>query len=489
MTKFTFVLNVVSVSSSRSAGLPFHSNYTHDPISSFSKPPAPVLPAPQRSLMSQPSIGYLTKCLVTNLDIHDDDGLLFSFRTIGAEVCSQYCLALTRCEIVSFHFLTGMCLLFSDHATFTRDLGTEVAQSVAMFKSCVEEERSGVDILTTGASILLAVSLSHTGTGFYIQQRSVRNQDPMCLAIGEEITASLSSSDGENESGNEVEENTNFSEDLDIEVITYTDTTKNPLGDQLIWVSCAKGTRWSLHEVDNSEIRNLESLNVSLLYRIQPTNSPEKCVDAIVNESNFSQAILRKCIKSLKSQLMYLEPSSLSMSNDSYSIFSAPEKNLQLRRHGRGHPNILHTGSFRTSKLESLFAVKFVDPAKLQTRSCSLLQLSTHHGTVRNENNLPFILPGHVVEVQCDPGYGVRSLNYSGIQTVVCTDTSTPLPCRRIESKKKKPCKSRGRGTAGTSGRGVKDLTLMVAVVSSVLVVILAVALAVTLGRRKKSGN
>ena len=83
--------------------------------------------------------------------------------------------------------------------------------------------------------------------------------------------------------------------------------------------------------------------------------------------------------------------------------------------------NIIFTGEEVISS-KSLQGLLFKDPAHYQetSPSCPISQFSVPHSTVRNTDNLPFFLPGHQVEILCDQGYGVKRLNYTTLQIVMC---------------------------------------------------------------------
>ena len=364
-----------------------------------------------------------------------------------------------------------------------------------MYKDCVIQERREAELKTLGASIPEVLALSHAGTGFYIQQRYLGDGLPLCLAIGEEITEPISDKSGGGEGPlSKIGGNANTREEIVSEEMPYSDTMSEDQSYLLTWASCAdQGARWILREVEHADIVTSANEDEYRLYTVHPQNNPGMCFDTVLNKSNRTQVILTKCKNSFRAiaeetQLMYLETYTLSHSlgasaSPSYSIFSAFKKNLQNQKN---RLKILHTGT-NPSKLEALYGLKFLDPGDVLTRFCSLSQLSTLNGRVRNEYGLPFVLYGQKVEVRCDPGYGVRSLNYSGLQTILCTNTSRALPCRRIGSNSKKKNKSsKNRGGRSGGGSGVLDLTLVVAIASSVIAAILAAVLAVTLRRRKR---
>ena len=109
--------------------------------------------------------------------------------------------------------------------------------------------------------------------------------------------------------------------------------------------------------------------------------------------------------------------------------------------------------------------------------SCSLSQFTLPHGRVRNKENLPFFLLGQEVEIKCEEGYGVRRLNYTALQTLVCSQGAKPRPCTRIH---------RNRSTAANSDKSC-HLFQVAAIVSTTIVVILVVVLLRSRGERSKT--
>ena len=60
---------------------------------------------------------------------------------------------------------------------------------------------------------------------------------------------------------------------------------------------------------------------------------------------------------------------------------------------------------------------------------CPLRQFAVKHGRVLNDNNVPFFLPGSTVTVQCNAGYGVKTLNKSVDQELKCSVNARPKRC------------------------------------------------------------
>ena len=52
-----------------------------------------------------------------------------------------------------------------------------------------------------------------------------------------------------------------------------------------------------------------------------------------------------------------------------------------------------------------------------------------------NENKVQYFLPGETVIIRCQPGYGVKSFNYTSYQIVTCKERARPRPCSLVRSR------------------------------------------------------
>ena len=378
-----------------------------------------------------------------------DDLLLNTFSTAGARQCWMYCRYAIKCLAMSFQVMDGTCSLLAEYREDESMYGAEDVH-VAVSKNCMESDNKN----SAGANLTEIVSLSSSGTGFLIQQVS---SALVCLAAGKRMLRA---------------------EDKEMYRVT--------------WKSCAESTttRWIMRPVGHLESEDKAS---SELYQISPADQLDLCLDVHISEKGQGamEAVLKKCREVSKSStgshnaqmmLVKIEHSGSfpnTNSHDAYSIFSTagvePDDDSIT---------ILFT-SDEVDNSKSLHGVSFRKPAFYEEPPrCTLSQFSTPHGSVRNKENLPFFLPGHQVDVECDRGFGVRLLNYTTLQTVVCSQAAKPLPCTRIVPKK--GCRSKGNKENKRKG-ALRYPFLIVAIVSLAIVGALLMILMKT--KRKKIGN
>ena len=65
---------------------------------------------------------------------------------------------------------------------------------------------------------------------------------------------------------------------------------------------------------------------------------------------------------------------------------------------------------------------------------CPLRRFVVKNGEVVNENKVPYFLPGETVIIRCQPGYGVKSFNYTSYQIVTCKERARPRPCSLVKT-------------------------------------------------------
>ena len=78
-----------------------------------------------------------------------------------------------------------------------------------------------------------------------------------------------------------------------------------------------------------------------------------------------------------------------------------------------------------------LTSISFALPSEL--KRCPLHQFSVQHGVVVNPDKVPYFLPGAPVLIECKSGYGVKALNYTPFQRVLCHKDTRPTPCSVIK--------------------------------------------------------
>ena len=81
----------------------------------------------------------------------------------------------------------------------------------------------------------------------------------------------------------------------------------------------------------------------------------------------------------------------------------------------------------------SLTSVNLKIPVR--NEKCPLRRFVVKNGEVVNENKVPYFLPGETVIIRCQPGYGVKSFNYTSYQIVTCKERARPRPCSLIKNR------------------------------------------------------
>ena len=81
----------------------------------------------------------------------------------------------------------------------------------------------------------------------------------------------------------------------------------------------------------------------------------------------------------------------------------------------------------------SLMSVNLKIPVRNET--CPLRRFVVKNGEVVNENKVPYFLPGETVIIRCQPGYGVKSFNYTSHQIVTCKERARPRPCSLVKTR------------------------------------------------------
>ena len=378
----------------------------------------------------------LASCFLSGRFIRSKDGPLKSFTAAGASQCWLYCKSIMTCRALSFELMNGTCSLYGKYyEPYYQQHRTNEGRPLTLVKRCMER----MDKTSIVVMLPEIVSLSIAGTGFLIRRNFGENA--RCLSEG----VSLS---------------------MEMEEETYNAVT---------WKSCKKGSRWALQEVNHAD----DKLMALKYYQISPVEDQDMCLDARTHfaddRGQYLSVFLSKCrnITSINDdpQIMFIEIEALpetthdnSARHSIFSISGVDEDGI----------SILYTG---TDYHESLHGISFMDPVlyrQVYMKSCPLSQFSTPHGTVRNKENIPFVLPGLEVEIQCAQGYGVKRLNFTALQILVCSTDAKPQPCRRIVPRKS--CRNNDKEEKGMKEKLCYTF-LMITVSSSITVVVLLVVL------------
>ena len=322
----------------------------------------------------QTEMNYVASCLEET--IHQTGGFS-SFTTGGVYRCWLYCKATPPCTALTFDTLNGICSLL-DTDNYDDMKLTELVRrghQYLLSRKCMKT----ADKQNPGKNLTEIEALSKLGAGFLIQKYS-----------GEKICCLM-------------------------KLKGLEDISSYPV----IWGSCEMGSKWLLTKGKYQEEEQEEVDD----YQISLASSPDLCLD--VNErvefTGYSFAMATKCRK-ISHQINDTQVMTIFGKMGKYTIHSA-------KLNDEFYAGDEHAGVLSTAYL------KFKDPGLYKGAGksvCKLAQFSAEHGALRNRENVTFYLPGDVVEVQCDPGYGVRKLNFSSLQTITCSMNIRPRSCTRI---------------------------------------------------------
>ena len=71
-------------------------------------------------------------------------------------------------------------------------------------------------------------------------------------------------------------------------------------------------------------------------------------------------------------------------------------------------------------------------------KTCGLKTFSTKNNNVINDKGVPYFLPGSPINITCNPGYGIKALNFTPQQEVECGSGLRPRRCSLITRHEKK---------------------------------------------------
>ena len=398
----------------------------------------PHFPPPNPSQPPDNEEPDVNECFETDHVYRTNKGLLKTFSTSGALQCWQYCKYTFKCRVLSFEIVNSTCSLFSIDAKSRAKV--DKGSSVIIYRHCMEFSK----VESLGASIKDIIRLSQSRVGFLIEQAV---SQITCLTKGKSLK---------------------MVQDTLITNISY----------RLMWAPCTEGSKWVLKELKDRELEAEEDD----VYQLSPADELDLCLD-VLQDGMLRMAILSTCRnvsdKEEDPQLIFVR-SELSISyQDVYSILS--------KFGGKYSGDIIFTGKGVINYAKSFYGVSFREPSFYEQEGpshCPLSQFSTPHGVMRNKENVPFVLPGSQVEIQCDQGYGLKNRNYTSTQTLVCSEDAKPRLCTRIISTKS------GRVRNKESGKeDLYHLFLAVGIVSTIIAVMLLVMLLKKRRQQKKTEN
>ena len=191
-------------------------------------------------------------------------------------------------------------------------------------------------------------------------------------------------------------------------------------GFKLVWKSCSQASLWTIHyRYDNNShfVRvTLHDSDWGLETNIDP--------DSIEN----SPPVYLASLKNTSRQIISLDESSLM--NDEKCRFDFLR--LTMLDGNRVKWNLFFDTNDMNS-YNSLTSINLKIPVRNET--CPLRRFVVKNGEVVNENKVPYFLPGETVIIRCQPGYGVKSLNYTSYQIVTCKERARPRPCSLVKTR------------------------------------------------------
>ena len=191
-------------------------------------------------------------------------------------------------------------------------------------------------------------------------------------------------------------------------------------GFKLVWKSCSHASLWTIHySYDN----NSHHVRVTLL-------DSDWSLETKIDPESFENY-----------PLVYLAP----LKNTTRQIISLHESFLMIDKKCRfdflGSKMLdgnrvkwdLFFDTNAMNTYNSLMSVNLKIPVRNET--CPLRRFVVKNGEVVNENKVPYFLPGETVIIRCQPGYGVKSFNYTSHQIVTCKERARPRPCSLVKTR------------------------------------------------------
>ena len=191
-------------------------------------------------------------------------------------------------------------------------------------------------------------------------------------------------------------------------------------GFKLVWRSCSQASLWTIHyRYDNNShfVRvTLHDTDWGLETKIDPNNLENRPLVYLAPLKNTTRQIISLhesfLIKDKKCRFDFFALTMLDGDRVTWKIFF--DTNAM--------------GSY-----DSLMSVNLKIPVRNET--CPLRRFVVKNGEVVNENKVPYFLPGETVIIRCQPGYGVKSFNYTSYQIVTCKERSRPRTCSLVKTR------------------------------------------------------
>ena len=382
---------------------------------------------------------------------HDDIQDLSLFRAIQSvkvtlvDHCKMYCLYTNNCSLFSFHNVTRICTLYTDksydEAAKSNDEAAESNGGAAESDDVAAESDDGAaesddgatesdhDDRTVDTEPLNGIRNVNITVGS-ISSCSTSN----CLETLEEVEGQSKKSGvrimqqrsgdclGLKKGNASVDDLWNDSKKFrlvwkkcskaDLWVVTR--TNMEYMGSYLMEISLL-GKAWTLRWDSD---KNSQGIGYNVVYvakRIQPQN----VTHTSANHSTFN---LKQSIFVEKDTQVVEETSC------SFTLYGPDFINYGTNEFPYYLPWHLLVDLHSSSSL----SVKFSKPYQ---RLVCPLNLPVRHGRIINEDMVPFFLEKSVITIECNPGYGIRSLNYTSFYKVECTRAMKLKSCKPLKRK------------------------------------------------------
>ena len=318
-----------------------------------------------------------SECLSYDSKADKSSSVLNMFKVSSLRSCWSYCNLAGVCSTFTFHSFTKKCVMFSKYHPST-------------------VEKKDKNLITGHLTCLECLGgvnevVNKSGSGVLIKHEYMLK----CLAI-------------------------------DSNQIVANDTQ----GFRLRWKVCAKSDRWVFITTEKVYLIWGRKLN---LVRISSAKDPNWSLEWKIMKNNKTKTEITQVFLTRKSnstsQLFLLEKSRLSLDSCAFQLM-APHY-----MEGEYKSNLYTSSLISQNNFEKVFI--HLQPPD-QQNTCTSSEFSTKNSKVLNENRVPFFFPGSSVRIVCNEGYGIKGINYTQQQEVVCDKKDRPKRCSLITWNEKK---------------------------------------------------
>ena len=341
------------------------------------------------------------RCFRTDMKVElDKDAVIHTLKLSGSHDCWRYCRVVTKCVVMVFNTEIGVCSLLNYLHLKENSLTTEL--TVVVLKKCT--------VQNYGLKMDEVYQFEgEEGPGVLIVQGRRGLQELKCLGVGRARGGEGEAGEG-GEGGEEKEVATRAGG-------KYT----------LKWKGMCNGAdKWVVTRV--RQVQELQYLQVAW------SEDPSYCLDVTAGVYTPTLLSLYSCRDIRRNdtdpQNLYLLPFTGVGFKESVSLYTAADPGSIL--------TTLDSEDSYFNNNNLLLDLIFQDPAVYPPlHFCPLYMYEVARGEVLNPGKLPLFLAGDSVTVKCKAGYGVKSLNYSQLQIVRCSDIVQVQPCTRLRVRKK----------------------------------------------------